>query len=142
MGSDLGEQPIKADDVSRDGGSSVRTWQTPIMADRRVRTPAEAARLIEAGAHRRGGHQALERGRVHEGEGESPRGVQREQLPLHIATTPGSQIMEAGRSTLPRPLPMFGGCELAEFAALLEDPGSGLAIVDGKLRCRWAPAWA
>ena len=132
-GLDLAEQPIKADDVR--GMAFVRSHvQTPIMADEGVRTPAEAARLIEAGAIDAVAIKLWNVGGFMKGK-EIAAVCNANNCLCHIATTPGSQIMEAGQLHFAASTPnMFGGCELAEFAALLEDPGSGLAIVNGTLK--------
>jgi hypothetical protein len=42
--------------------------------------------------------------------------------------------MEAGQLHFAASTPnMFGGCELGEFASLLDDPATGLEIVNGSL---------
>jgi L-Ala-D/L-Glu epimerase len=132
-GLDLAEQPIRADDVR--GMAFVRSHvHTPIMADEGVRTPAEAARLIEAGAIDAVAIKLWNVGGFFKGK-EIASLCNANNCGCHIATTPGSQIMEAGQLHFAAStINMFGGCELAEFAALLEDPGQGLEIINGTLK--------
>jgi L-alanine-DL-glutamate epimerase-like enolase superfamily enzyme len=132
-GLDLAEQPIRADDVR--GMAFVRSHvHTPIMADEGVRTPAEAARLIEAGAIDAVAIKLWNVGGFFKGK-EIASVCNANNCGCHIATTPGSQIMEAGQLHFAAStVNMFGGCELAEFAALLEDPGQGLEIINGTLK--------
>jgi len=104
------------------------------MADEGVRTPAEAARLIEAGAIDAVSIKLWNVGGFMRGK-EIAAVCNANNCFCHIATTPGSQIMEAGQLHFAASTPnMFAGVELAEFAALLDDPGSGLEIVKGTLK--------
>jgi L-alanine-DL-glutamate epimerase-like enolase superfamily enzyme len=58
----------------------------------------------------------------------------------HIASTPGSRLMEAGQLHFAASTPnMFAGAELGEFEPLLDDPASGLDIVNGKLKVPMGP---
>lgn len=132
-GLDLAEQPTKAEDVR--GMAFIRSHvHTPIMADEGVRTPIEAQRLIEAGAIDAVAIKLWNVGGFFKGK-EIASLCNANNCGCHIATTPGSQIMEAGQLHFAAStVNMFGGCELAEFAALLEDPGQGLEIINGKLK--------
>jgi L-alanine-DL-glutamate epimerase-like enolase superfamily enzyme len=137
-GLNLAEQPIRADDVR--GMAFIRNHvQTPIMADEGVRTPAEAARLIEAGAVDACSIKLWNVGGFTKGK-EIAAVCNANNCFCHIATTPGSQIMEAGQLHFAASTPnMFAGVELAEFAALLDDPGQGLEIVNGTLKVPMGP---
>ena len=137
-GLNLCEQPTKADDVR--GMAFIRSHvQTPIMADEGVRTPAEAARLIEAGAIDAVAIKLWNVGGFFKGK-EIAAICSASNCGTHIATTPGSQIMEAGQLHFAASTPtMFGGAELAEFAALQEDPGQGLEIINGRLAVPMGP---
>jgi len=132
-GLNLAEQPIRADDVR--GMAFIRhKVRTPIMADEGVRTPAEAARLIEAGAIDAVSIKLWNVGGFMKGK-EIAAVCNANNCFCHIATTPGSQIMEAGQLHFAASTPnMFAGVELAEFAALLDDPGQGLEIINGTLK--------
>ena len=134
----LAEQPTKADDVR--GMAFIRSKvNVPIMADEGVRTPAEASRLIEAGAIDAVAIKLWNVGGFFKGK-EIAAICSANNCGTHIATTPGSQIMEAGQLHFAASTPtMFGGAELAEFAALLEDPGQGLEIVNGRLAVPMGP---
>ena len=137
-GLDLCEQPTKADDVR--GMAFIRSHvHTPIMADEGVRTPAEAQRLIDAGAIDAVAIKLWNVGGFFKGK-EIAAICNANNCGTHIATTPGSQIMEAGQLHFAASTPsMFGGAELAEFAALQEDPGQGLKIIDGRLAVPLGP---
>jgi L-alanine-DL-glutamate epimerase-like enolase superfamily enzyme len=137
-GLNLCEQPTKADDVR--GMAFIRAHvQTPIMADEGVRTPAEAQRLIDAGAIDAVAIKLWNVGGFFKGK-EIAAICSANNCGTHIATTPGSQIMEAGQLHFAASTPsMFGGAELAEFAALQEDPGQGLEIINGRLAVPMGP---
>jgi L-alanine-DL-glutamate epimerase-like enolase superfamily enzyme len=137
-GLNLCEQPTKADDIR--GMAFIRAHvQTPIMADEGVRTPAEAMRLIEAGAIDAVAIKLWNVGGFFKGK-EIAAICAANNCGTHIATTPGSQIMEAGQLHFAASTPgMFGGAELAEFAALQEDPGQGLEIINGRLAVPMGP---
>ena len=137
-GLNLCEQPTKADDIR--GMAFIRSHvQTPIMADEGVRTPAEASRLIEAGAIDAVAIKLWNVGGFFKGK-EIAAICSTNNCGTHIATTPGSQIMEAGQLHFAASTPsMFGGAELAEFAALQEDPGQGLEIINGRLAVPMGP---
>ena len=132
FGLDLAEQPTRADDVR--GMAFIRSHvQTPIMADEGVRTPAEATRLIEAGAVDGISIKLWNVGGFMKGK-EIAAVCNANNCFCHIASTPGSRLMEAGQLHFAASTPnMFGGCELGEFAPLLDDPATGLEIVNGSL---------
>ena len=129
-----GRAADQADDVRRMAFVRSRV-SVPIMADEGVQDPDGSRAPDRSERRRRGSHQALERGRVHKGKEIAAVCNANNMRLTHIASTPGSQIMEAGQLHFAASTPnMFGGCELGEFAALLEDPASGLEIVNGKLK--------
>ncbi len=137
-GLNLAEQPIRADDVR--GMAFVRNHvNVPIMADEGVRTPAEAARLIEAGAVDACSIKLWNVGGPMKGK-EIAALCNANNCFTHIATTPGSQVMEAAQLHFAASTPsMFAGVELAECMALLDDPGQGLEIVNGTLKVPMGP---
>jgi L-alanine-DL-glutamate epimerase-like enolase superfamily enzyme len=132
-GLELAEQLVRADDIR--GMAFVRSHvQTPIMADEGVRTPAEAARLIEAGAIDAVSIKLWNVGGFMKGK-EIAAVCNANNCLCHIASTPGSRLMEAGQLHFAASTPnMFGGCELGEFDPLLDDPASGLEIENGSLK--------
>jgi len=132
-GLNLAEQPIRADDVR--GMAFIRQKvRTPIMADEGVRTPAEAARLIEAGAIDAVSIKLWNVGGFMKGK-EIAAVCNANNCFCHIASTPGSRLQEAGQLHFAASTPnMFAGCELGEFEPLLDDPASGIEIVNGNLK--------
>ncbi len=132
-GINLCESPIKCDDLR--GYAFVRSQvQTPLMADEGVRTPADVARIIEGGCIDGASIKLWNVGGFMKGK-EVAALLNANNCFCHIATTPGSQIMEAGQLHFAAStVNMFAGAELAEFAALQEDPGQGLEIINGTLK--------
>jgi len=132
-GINLCESPIKCDDLR--GYAFVRSQvQTPIMADEGARTPADVARMIENGCIDGASIKLWNVGGFMKGK-EIAALLNANNCFCHIATTPGSQIMEAGQLHFAAStVNMFAGAELAEFAALQEDPGQGLEIINGTLK--------
>lgn len=132
-GLNLAEQPIRADDVR--GMAFIRhKVRTAIMADEGVRTPAEAARLIEAGAIDAVSIKLWNVGGFMKGK-EIAAVCNANNCFCHIASTPGSRLQEAGQLHFAASTPnMFAGCELGEFEPLLDDPASGIEIVNGNLK--------
>ncbi len=129
----LAEQPIKAFDPR--GMKFVRDHvPVPIMADEGVRTPADAMRLIEIGAVDAVSIKLWNVGGFMKGK-EIAALCNANNCFCHIASTPGSRLQEAGQLHFAASTPnMFGGAELGEFEPLLDDPASGLDIVNGILK--------
>jgi len=137
-GINLCESPVKCDDLR--GMAFVRSQvQTPIMADEGARTTADVARMIEYGCIDGSSIKLWNCGGFMKGK-EMAALLNANNCFCHIATTPGSQIMEAGQLHFAAStVNMFAGAELAEFAALQEDPGQGLKIENGILRVPMGP---
>lgn len=132
---DLGiaEQPVKAADIR--GMAFVRQHIcTPLMADEGVQTSADALRLIEAGAIDALSIKLWKVGGFFKAK-EIASLCNAANVGCHVASTPGSQLMEAGQLHFAAStLNMMGGAEIGEFDGLLDDPASGLAIVNGCLK--------
>jgi L-alanine-DL-glutamate epimerase-like enolase superfamily enzyme len=129
----LAEQPIKRDDPRQMAFVRQRV-SVPIMADEGARTPMDVMRLIEANAVDAVSIKLWNVGGFTKGK-EIAALCSANNILTHIASTPASRLQEAGQLHFAASTPsMFGGCELGEFDPLLEDPASGLDIVDGKLK--------
>ncbi len=129
----LAEQPIKRDDPRQMAFVRSRV-SVPIMADEGARTPMDVMRLIEANAVDAVSIKLWNVGGFMKGK-EIAALCSANNILTHIASTPASRLMEAGQLHFAASTPnMFGGAELGEFDPLLEDPASGLDIVDGKLK--------
>ena len=134
----LAEQPIKRDDPKQMAFVRSRV-SVPIMADEGCRTPMDVMRLIEANAVDAVSIKLWNVGGFMKGK-EIAALASANNILTHIASTPGSRLMEAGQLHFASSTPtMFGGAELGEFDPLLEDPASGLDIVDGKLKVPMGP---
>ncbi|MCF8096026.1 MAG: hypothetical protein K9J79_11775 [Desulfobacteraceae bacterium] len=129
----LAEQPIRRDDP-REMAFVRQRVPVPIMADEGVRTPMDAMRLIEAGAIDAVSIKLWVVGGFMKGK-EIAALCNANNVLTHIASTPASRLQEAGQLHFAASTPnMFGGCELGEFDPLLDDPASGLEVVDGNLK--------
>jgi L-alanine-DL-glutamate epimerase-like enolase superfamily enzyme len=134
----LAEQPIRRDDPKQMAFVRQRV-SVPIMADEGCRTPMDVMRLIEANAVDAVSIKLWNVGGFTKGK-EIAALASANNILTHIASTPASRLMEAGQLHFAASTPtMFGGCELGEFDPLLEDPASGLDIVDGKLKVPMGP---
>jgi len=132
---DLGlvEQPIRADDVR--GMAFIRQHiRTPLMADEAVLTAADAKQLIEADAIDAVSIKLWKVGGFFKAK-EIAALCNTANIGCHVASTPGSRLMEAGQLHFAAStLNMIGGAEIGEFENLLDDPASGLAVENGVLR--------
>jgi L-alanine-DL-glutamate epimerase-like enolase superfamily enzyme len=132
---DLGivEQPIRADDVH--GMAFIRQHiTTPLMADEAVLTPTDVKRLIEADAIDAVSIKLWKVGGFFKAK-EIAAICNTANIGCHVASTPGSMLMEAGQLHFAAStLNMIGGAEIGEFDGLMDDPASGLTIVNGTLR--------
>ncbi len=132
---DLGivEQPVRADDVK--GMAFIRQHiSSPLMADEAVLCPADAMRLIEAGAIDAVSIKLWKVGGFFKAK-EIAALCNTANIGCHVASTPGSILMEAAQLHFAAStLNMIGGAEIGEFDGLLDDPASGLEIKDGMLQ--------
>ncbi len=132
---DLGlvEQPIRADDVR--GMAFIRQHiGTPLMADEAVLSPVDAQRLIDANAIDAVSIKLWKVGGFFKAK-QIAAVCDTANIGCHVASTPGSMLMEAGQLHFAAStLNMIGGAEIGEFDNLSDDPASGLTIVDGSLR--------
>jgi L-alanine-DL-glutamate epimerase-like enolase superfamily enzyme len=132
------EQPVRADDIR--GMAFVRQHiRTPLMADEGVLTSADALRLIEAGAIDAVSIKLWKVGGFHKAK-EIASVCNAANVSCHVASTPGSQLMEAGQLHFAAStLNMMGGAEIGEFEGLLDDPASGLVVTKGCLQIPKVP---
>lgn len=129
----LVEQPIRADDVR--GMAFIRQHiGTPLMADEAVLSPVDAQRLIDANAIDAVSIKLWKVGGFFKAK-QIAAICDTANISCHVASTPGSMLMEAGQLHFAAStLNMVGGAEIGEFDNLSDDPASGLTIVEGSLR--------
>jgi len=129
----LVEQPIRGDDVR--GMAFIRQHiNSPLMADEAVLSPVDAQRLIDADAIDAVSIKLWKVGGFLKAK-QIAAVCDTANIGCHVASTPGSRLMEAGQLHFAAStLNMVGGVELGMFDTLSDDPVSGLNIVKGTLR--------
>lgn len=130
---DLVEQPIRADDVK--GMAFIRkSINAQLMADEGVISPFDAQQLIDANAIDAVSIKLWKVGGFFKAK-QIAAVCETANIGCHIASTPGSILMEAGQLHFAAStINMIAGAELAFFETLSDDPASGISIVDGALR--------
>jgi L-alanine-DL-glutamate epimerase-like enolase superfamily enzyme len=132
------EQPVAADIRAM---AFVRQHiRTPLMVDNpRVNTSADVLQLIEGGAADAVNIKLWKMGGFHKAK-EIASVCNAANLSCHVASTPGSQLMEAGQLHFAAStLNLMGGVEIGEFEGLLDDPASGLVVTKGCLQIPQVP---